>query len=641
MTGSDVHDGRRGYGHRRSWEPPSRPASWLQAHPLSRETQWRLLGVAGVTAFALGYVGMHAYQLATDGPAGLFDITYRVLQLFVLESGALMDGDAIPVTLEVARFLAPAVGAAALLRVLATLFRDQLQLLRMRLLRGHVIVCGLGRKGLGLARSLRAERVAVVVIELDAGNDHIDSCRATGATVLVGDATDRATLHRAGIAWASRVVSVCGDSGTNAEVAAAVHDVTSNRRDPIDCLVHVDEPRLFDLLRTRYMASSGEPRFRLDIFNVFERGAQVLLLRHPFDGDGTSASHGTPPHVLVVGLGRLGQRLVVEAARTWRSRVPPPPHQLRMTVVDQGATANLALLELRHPEIRGACDIAPVDLRVETPEFEDARYLSDDLQVPAPTIAYVCFDDDVLALRTGLVVHDVLAGAPVVVRSRAERGVPALLRTIPRTSEFDRLHAFALLDHACDADFVLGGFNELLARALHAQYVGHREAQGWSFGTTLDADRRMDPSLAPWHELSESLRASNRAQAAHTGAKLEAVGCTLVDLRDWEAEPFSFTNDEVEHLAALEHQRWVEERAAAGWRRGPRDPGRRRSPYLVDYDELPDDIKEFDRMFVRNLPHILARLGYQIARTPDGGTSRRPADPAPRSAVRTPKRSGG
>ena len=110
---------------------------------------------------------------------------------------------------------------------------------------------------------------------------------------------------------------------------------------------------------------------------------------------------------------------------------------------------------------------------------------------------------------------------------------------------------------------LLAGAGEGMARAVHAAYVAARKE-----GPT-DPD---DPSLVNWRDLHEELRASSRAQAAHLGEKLREIGCGIAPLAEWDAPEASLTDDEIETLAILEHDRFVAERRAAGWLSGPRDP---------------------------------------------------------------------
>ncbi|MGH2842372.1 MAG: RyR domain-containing protein, partial [Solirubrobacteraceae bacterium] len=165
---------------------------------------------------------------------------------------------------------------------------------------------------------------------------------------------------------------------------------------------------------------------------------------------------------------------------------------------------------------------------------------------------------------------------------------------------------FNLLDRVCRPELLLEGPRETLAQAMHAEYARQRREQGASPD---------DPALAVWEALPETLRASNRAQAADLGNKLREIGCDLVPTTDWDAPPVPFTDAEVERLAEFEHQRWEVERRQDGWRLGPeRDPDRKITPYLVPWKDLAEEVKDNDRNAMRALPTFLARAGFAIIR---------------------------
>jgi len=59
----------------------------------------------------------------------------------------------------------------------------------------------------------------------------------------------------------------------------------------------------------------------------------------------------------------------------------------------------------------------------------------------------------------------------------------------------------------------------------------------------------------------------------------------------------------------------MEERRRSGWKPVPeKDVKKKRTPYLVPWEDLDDEIKEEDREPVRNLPKYLAKVGYKIYR---------------------------
>jgi hypothetical protein len=63
------------------------------------------------------------------------------------------------------------------------------------------------------------------------------------------------------------------------------------------------------------------------------------------------------------------------------------------------------------------------------------------------------------------------------------------------------------------------------------------------------------------------------------------------------------------------------ERLQSGWRLGPKDTERKISPYLIPIEDLPDDIADFDRDAVRQIPAALALVDLQVIRHPAGSAA--------------------
>ena len=76
---------------------------------------------------------------------------------------------------------------------------------------------------------------------------------------------------------------------------------------------------------------------------------------------------------------------------------------------------------------------------------------------------------------------------------------------------------------------------------------------------------------------------------------------------------FEFTAEQVEILAEMEHERWVDERLKDGWVYGSqRDPDKKISPYLVPWSELTEEVNDWDRNPVRKIPERLESCGLDI-----------------------------
>jgi hypothetical protein len=572
------------------------------------DIEWPLVGVLFVAALVLGLVGFYKYFVAVGVPKSRWDLLYLALQLFSLESGSLASG-AIPWQLQVARLLAPAVTVYTVIKAVATIFGERFERIRVLFYGDHVVICGLGRKGFLLARSLLARGDRVVVVELDAENDLIQTARGNGAIVLIGDLRDPQMLRRARVHKAGHLVAVVGDDGVNAEVAVRARRLVEGRYGrSLSCLVHIVDPQLCTLLRMQEIGRRQDEAFRLDFFNVFESGARALL-RERSVAESSQGGESAAGKIVVVGLGHFGANLVLQAALDWRAARGESADPLQVVVVDQQAEALTESLRQSNKWLDQFCTLTPKQMVIESPEFREAHFLPDSGGQAGVGTVYVCLDDDTLGLSTGLAIHSHLQGKkiPVVVRMTHGAGLAALLgESQQREGEFAGLHAFGLIDRICNPGLLTAGAYEIIARAAHEEYVIEQKEK-----KKLPAD---DPSLVDWDDLPESLKESNRDQAAHVGMKLQAVSCELAPLGDRDAESFEFKVYELEDLAVMEHDRWVKERLRNGWTPGPRNPAKKTTPFLIPWDALDEDTKDNDRLFIRRLPRILARAGLQIVR---------------------------
>jgi hypothetical protein len=576
-----------------------------------------VIGGLFITALVLGWIGFDLNTRALGHPGSFLDNLYRSVQLFIIHSGDVPPP--VPWQLEVARFLAPAVAAGATLSAIASLLGEQLAAIRVRFYSNHVVVCGLGRLGSLLARNLRDAGYDVVGIESDAQSGAIARCREDGVAVFVGDAMDPAMLRKARAHRARYLFAVAGDDGRNSNIAIGARKLVEGRSgSPLTCFVHVLDDKLSDVLRQVGLARGGGG-LRIEYFNVAELGAPALLTDYPAFDDQGNAPLGSP-HIVVVGLGEMGTRLIVHAARHWRSIPGTRGKKLRVTAVDLQADARVAVLNERLPRLAGVCDLKPCRMDLDSAEFERADFLFGRRGKSDVTGVYVCVGEDAVGLSAALHLRHRLGdrNVPIVVRTTQEGGVAALLGGEGGGDTYGHLSVFGLLDLVCRPDVLLAGQNEVVARAIHENYVSNRRREGQSVET--------NPSMVDWERLPESLKESNREQAADISRKLGAIGCDIAPMTDWDARPPAFTADEIELLARIEHDRWRKERESAGWRLAAvRNESRKESPYLIPYEDLPADVKEIDRATVRALPAFLAEVDFAVVRGSVGATAGLPS----------------
>jgi hypothetical protein len=156
------------------------------------------------------------------------------------------------------------------------------------------------------------------------------------------------------------------------------------------------------------------------------------------------------------------------------------------------------------------------------------------------------------------------------------------------------------------SDVLLGSERENIAEGIHKKYLKDQKAK------KVGVKR----SLVLWKKLAEDLKESNRQQADHIPAKLDAIGCSFAPIdKSQKSESVSFTKDEIETMAEMEHERWCSEKFNNGWSWDKiRDDDKKIHPDLIAWEHLPEKIKDYDRETVRAMPEILKNAGFEIYR---------------------------
>ena len=351
-------------------------------------------------------------------------------------------------------------------------------------------------------------------------------------------------------------------------------------------------------------ATLNEARTR--VLSVAEVAARALCINHPPFLIAKAVGH-KHIHALIVGFGQHGQAIasdIIVNCRTTYLGVPS------ITVIDPNAKALEGVLRVRAPEIDACAHFTFIEGRFGSQGVApDANRLGLALAEAGPvTAAYVCLHLDAEALSTAGMLQSLLRavdiGQPrIFVRLRESE---TLAHAHAAVQGLNALTAFGDLESVIEASEFLSNTPDSAARAFSAAY---RAAL-----PPAERDNPANRSARPWDELDESFRQSNRDAVAHIPAKLASAG---IDPALWLglsgppklAPPNRlFASDEdCEKLAELEHERWNTAQRMDGWRSTTlpsKDQLRRLHPSLVPYEALTDDVKEYDRVIVRETQMI-------------------------------------
>lgn len=71
----------------------------------------------------------------------------------------------------------------------------------------------------------------------------------------------------------------------------------------------------------------------------------------------------------------------------------------------------------------------------------------------------------------------------------------------------------------------------------------------------------------------------------------------------------------VEAMAKNVHETWAKNRQAQGWTYGPkRDDDKKQTPCMVEYEELPESEKLYDRETSMETLKFIVKMGFEIVK---------------------------
>lgn len=536
-----------------------------------------MLGLVAVV-FLLGLSGISWYANVHDLDIPFGTQLYIAASLFLLENGSL-DGE-IPWPLEIARWAAPVVLAAAAIGTFLSVLRHRAWSFGVRRLRGHVVVIGLGERGWLAARSARQAGRAVAVIETDPTNPHVRAARRLGIPVIVGNAAELSRLRSARLDRASRALVFVGDDTATTEIADAVAELSQmprvSFRPEFCCFLAVPDADAANDLNA-LMHDQGVP-FQREFFALEARSGPVIVDRWA----GLLTSAGTPAPLVVIGTDGVARSVVAAATRQWSARTGGNVLEVHWLISAHARSVERLLTDL---DGQTTVRIHTHELGITDTRGKVASVLRG-LQSP-PSLVVVAERDDTEALSLLSTADLALRGTDAVIVGVTEG--PSLVRLL---HGHERIELFDVAAELGDHDQIAHGRLETLGRALHDGYLRQLNR------ALPPEERARKPAYRSWADLPGELRAQNYDAARAARGMLHELGFDIVPRTPLLPAVADLDNDTVEALAHAEHIRWFLSR----------NPGAA-EPDWADVDPVH---AEQSRDQARRLPEVLAAADLQI-----------------------------
>ena len=570
---------------------------------------WILIFGSSLISFFCGMTGFHK----ADPGNPLLTNLYQTLQLFTFQAGDI-DGT-VPLPLEIARWLAPATTLGSLFTAARSFFLGVWGRFRLLFARDHTIICGGGSKGLLLADELVGKKGILVVIEKDPAKASRPSLRKNGAVVISGDAGVPEVLREARIYKAKTLVCLAGDDRTNLGIAmAAAGQVDEGRADtPLQIYVHIADVAHRNILqRNRALDIINETHHQIRTFNYFTNRARVALKRLPLNWEPVQGlAHKA--RLIVGSIGPLERAILVQAAHIGHF---PCGERVGIYLVSSTAEDDKRSLINDYPGINICAPIHTVHLN-SAAEFTEAVANITELDGMDVLTTILMTDLEVESAFVGaLLLGERLRGNEryrIILDAPVHHGIKKVLET-GHDDKNRKLSSFVeLLPDSSAACGIEAVFNESLdttAMKIHDTWFEETQAKIVTAERSGDLNaargHRAKATFKPWSQLSEEQKDANRLAADHLEIKVRSVGLDPNN-PELDAEWRKLSDDQLEMLSRMEHERWAAPYWMAGWKNGPRDDSRRLHPSLIAYDSLSEDTKKYDTDQVRKTAVYISR----------------------------------
>lgn len=592
---------------------------------------------------------------------------YYTFQLFTMESGDHFYNNGPQPTMvtaifNLARYLAVAALVITIVLAILSVLRYKYFLSKVRFMKDHTILCGLGELGEAMALNFK-DKKRLVIIEKDTSNENLAGFRKAGVTIIRANALDKTVLGRIGLEHAKSLAAVTGDDFVNLTIvnngleliknqnpednslkltanidsrnlkASITDEWKKERRQPEteirrilrnyrESAISVKSAGGFnkadnDLMRKYNMFKQnlleynpgGEDfkscRGNIKLFNINQLAARYIFRNFPPDRfRRITGTDDRAMDILILGFSKIGEELFKLCAQNCHYI---NCKKTRITLVSPEADEFMTRINSIYKNLHHLIEINAVKMN---PHHLTGTILTD-LGLADIDVIYICSAEDHYQASYSSRARELYGEDIPVIRPFYRNN------TWNRTSPPRNLFTFNILNKVAKLDDIINECLDRKAISVHHHWlklaISDYITNKVEFGIINNKDIPEPKStLLPWDLLSEEIRDDNRSVVEHINVKLRSMGQltdpAMYDTPEKASINYSFllNTTTVEQLSEMEHRRWMATKYLYGWNPGPkRDLFLREHESLVDFSLLDTATQLYDIDQIRQIKDIV------------------------------------
>ena len=508
---------------------------------------WILVIALSVVGFLTGFFGFR-----TEGE-GVLNSAYSTFQLFILHHS--FEGKINTCWLEWSRWIIFGVFLLLTFQLFITIVAPRfIQYAKIQFFYSdHIIICGLNKITVSLVEKYPEKQIVVLVEE---ANKYAETLKAKGAKLLTGDFTDPNFLRKAKLKRASKLFAIIDNDKINVKIAHSVFSCLENRKrrkDALKCFILIKDRELKTLLEESLPFKYKTATFDGIPFNINELGIKYGIAAN-IDKI-LPKEIKTPPEILLIGLTEKTEMALLNLAQGLTMQ----RETFRFTIVEKN-TRKIRFFKRKYAYIQDFAEIKISNEIKSEQQFDSVL---------------VCSDNPIEAMKQAVAIRYLLG-----------RNEPNILVFCEEADTF----------------------TEVLQNELEKKRIFLINLFGQMAGYVFELDKSIEEKAKEAHYFWNTLYNQNKEWDAMTGHFKQSNRNQILDnylrmymargekFEDFKNRLISFSDDEKETLAMMEHRRWMIEKYDNGWMLGKRDNELKRHDCLVPWEELPtgQQAKDYD-----------------------------------------------
>ncbi len=572
-----------------------------------------------------GYIGFSQYYNMTGELAGFWGKIYNTLQLFVFQSS--FTNNNIPTLLNITRFIAPVLLAGTILNLFfSTVFNRTNLFIIKHSFRDHVIFCGLSHKSFLLIQDyLNNYQNHIVVIEKNPDNLLISNLKNKKIRYVFGNAENPEILEKANIRFASAIFVLTGNDKANIHITQIISDIykQKNIEKFIKIILHISDHSNMQIFKEFQERKIKNIDFHA--FNIYQKIASVAVNKYRPDQSGKYTGTTDPPcHILVHGMNRLGEQIVLESIQLYHFA---NLRKLKVTLIDNDIERKALDFRAKFPLIDNIADITFKN------HFELINYPDYDV-LSGISLCFICGETESQNYQTAKQIRQIffkmelnenplygdkkaldsesLEEPRIIILMPADHDILNLFENFNVVSDYLHIECFDSYANVCKKQMIADekDLTDNIAMQIHNIYLGLEEAE----------------LMKSWENLTEREKDFNRYPARHLAIKLQYLNVKIVPI-DQPGEIFEISKipeDKLLTLAKMEHNRWMAEKILGGYMPVKEMPDTEFQSRLKinlglhkdmqEWEELSEADRNKDSIMTDNIKLIVRALGGKLVK---------------------------